>query len=163
MKNVIARSFAGCFVRAALCLALPLALAGCGGSSGGQNPAYTPRFVPISLNLQWQALPAGRATTVPPTALSAEIRITDLSKNPAADTDLVRVGVINRDPVNPGAYTQTFSTTGDVARPNQQIVARIDFYSGRDTTGTIIATAIKKDKLQPNGNLGDFNVAIGTP
>ncbi|MBC8140872.1 MAG: hypothetical protein H7Y38_05465 [Armatimonadetes bacterium] len=146
-------------------LVLPL-LAGCGGSDDDNaRIAVTPRFVPVRLGLQWPALAASttgtRLVTAPNTALSVVVSVTDLSKNPAGENDLVAVATINRDPAA-GPYTQNFTTSGVAARPNSDTFAELRFYSGLNGTGTQVGFAKKRTTLPANGDLGDFNVATAT-
>lgn len=155
---------------AVLCALAPLSLlAGCGGDSDNARIAVTPRFVPVSIGLQWpdlvQAFPSETGTrlvTAPSDAVSVVVLITDLSKNPASETDVVPVATINRDPNNNAPYQQTFTTSTVVARPNADLFAELRFYSDVNGTGTLVGSSKKRTLLPANGDLGDFNVATAT-
>lgn len=139
-------------------------LAGCGGAQkNNARIAVTPRFVPVTLGLQWSALAAPatgtRLVAAPANALSVVVRLTDLTVNPADENDLVTVAVINRDTGNTGAYTQTFTTSGAAARPNADTYAELRFYSGLNGAGALVGSTKKFTKLPANGDLGDFDEA----
>ena len=150
--------------RFAVILPLLALVAGCGGSSDNVRTSVTPRYVPVTLAVQWQALPTGtRLVTVPANALSAAVRLTDLSKSPALDSDLVTVATVNRDTGNRGAYKQTFTTKGVAARANRETVAQVQFFTERDGKGAQIGVITKRTNLPGNGDLGDFNAATAIP
>jgi len=143
-------------------------LAGCGGSDDNNaRIAVTPRFVPVTLGLQWPALAQAsssetRLVTAPTNALSVVVSVTDLTVNPATENDLVVIATINRDTNITGAYPQTFTTSGVVARPNSDTFAELRFYSQPNGAGALVGSAKKRTTLPANGDLGDFNVATAT-
>lgn len=157
-----------CF--AAFCAAI--LLAGCGG---GDDPTVvtTRRFIPVTLSVDWNALPESvelpgaestRATGLPATTLSVRVRLTDLAVIAATENDLVTVATINRNIETRGAYNQTFTTAGVVARPNVSTYVELQCFSGLNGTGTLIAS--QKKLLEPlprSGDLGDFTLANPAP
>ena len=138
---------------------------GCGGSDEDPRIAVTPRFVPVTLAVQWAELSADatRVVAAPGAVRSVVVRVIDLAKSPPTETDLVTVATINRDITNRAAYRQSFTTPTVVARPNRDTFAEVRFYAEPDGQGVLLASAFKRTLLPANGDLGDFDFATAVP
>jgi len=127
MKRLACFGFAAC----------ALALAGCGGSSGGVNPSNSA----VKFTIDWGA--RSRDIAAPSSALSATVALTGAN---LTGGDLVAEVDRHSDP---GAYVETY-TSQQVAKPGTYPLS-VTFYSGAGATGTVVAIGTATVTIKSDG------------
>ncbi len=122
---------------AALFLALPILLFGCGGGGGG------PTTTPVHVDIQWPA--RSRQVNAVSSALSATVTLK--GANPDGSDFAF---IVNRD-TTPAAYTRTEVSPGPARTGTWELQAR--FYTQPGSSGSVVGTADAQVLLRPDGTL----------